>query len=265
MPVTDLQDPRLDPYRRISDAELLRTHGQFIAEGRFVVERVLADPALTVLSLLLNRASFEALGPLLDDGRRTGPVYCVETPAFASITGFNLHRGCLALVSRPRRPSWPELVARGRMFVLLEGISNADNVGSVFRNAAAFGADGVLLSPGTCDPFYRKAVRTSMGAVLRVPHAVVEPWPDALQALRDSGLTLVALTPRAPSMDLDGLAADPRPARMALLVGTEGAGLSTAAELAADIRVRIRIRDTVDSLNLSVATGIALSRLSSWP
>ena len=131
----------------------------------------------------------------------------------------------------------------------------------MFRNVAAFGADGVLLSPACCDPLYRKAIRTSMGATIRVPFSRIDEWPGGLADLRATGFTVVALTPRRPAQTLDQFAAG-RPARLALLVGTEGAGLSEQAAAFADARVRIPIGEGVDSLNLSVATGIALARLS---
>jgi tRNA G18 (ribose-2'-O)-methylase SpoU len=140
-------------------------------------------------------------------------------------------------------------------------VSDADNVGSVFRNVAAFGAGPVLLSPACCDPLYRKAIRTSMAATLRVPFARVDPWPDRLSVLRAHGFALVALTPRDPAEDLDVFASRARGAKLALLIGNEGAGLTPAVEAAADYRVRIPIRSDVDSLNLAVAAGIAMYRL----
>jgi tRNA G18 (ribose-2'-O)-methylase SpoU len=174
-----------------------------------------------------------------------------------------VHRGCLALVHRPPSVPIDEVISRARTLVVLEAVSNADNVGGVFRNAAAFGADGVLLSPTCCDPLYRKAIRTSMGAALRVPFARAdgEDWPGVLTRVRAAGFTVVALTPREPSETLDAFTARPRPGRVALIVGTEGAGLTTAAESTADYRVRIPIGDEVDSLNVAVAAGIALYRL----
>jgi tRNA G18 (ribose-2'-O)-methylase SpoU len=140
-------------------------------------------------------------------------------------------------------------------------VTNADNVGGVFRNVAAFGAGGVMLSPTCCDPFYRKAIRTSMGATVRVPFARFDDWPGGLEDVRATGFTLVALSPRGPSTTLDALV-ESRPTRVALLLGSEGEGLSEAALSAADLSVRIPITDAVDSLNLAVASGIALSRLS---
>jgi tRNA G18 (ribose-2'-O)-methylase SpoU len=153
-----------------------------------------------------------------------------------------------------------ELGEQAATLVVMEAIANADNVGGVFRNAAAFGAGGVLLSPTCCDPLYRKAIRTSMGAALQVPFARVEDagWPGVLAHLRRAGFTIVALTPREGSEILDAFSARPRPGKLALVVGSEGPGLTPAVESAADARVRIPISDDVDSLNVAVATGIAL-------
>ena len=165
-----------------------------------------------------------------------------------------------------RRP-WlaAALVSPATLVVALDGVGNADNVGGVFRNAAAFGVDAVLLGPTCCDPLYRKAVRTSMAATLRVPFARVDDWSAALALLRAAGFAIVALTPREPSEELAAFAARPRPERLALLVGAEGAGLTRQSEAAADYRVRIAIRADVDSLNLAVAAGIALERLALLP
>ena len=143
--------------------------------------------------------------------------------------------------------------------MVLEAVANADNVGGVFRNAAAFGAGAVVLSPTCCDPFYRKAIRTSMGAVLRVPFARAHEWPAAIDRIRAAGFAIVALTPRDPADPLDAfIASRDCPRTLALVAGAEGAGLSEAAETAADRRVRIPISDDVDSLNVAVAVGIAL-------
>jgi tRNA G18 (ribose-2'-O)-methylase SpoU len=153
------------------------------------------------------------------------------------------------------------VLASAKTIVVLEGVTDPDNVGGVFRNAAALGADGVLLGPTCCDPLYRKAIRTSMGAVLRVPFARAEEWPAALVDVRAAGFTLVALTPRQPSATIERFAAGPRSSRLALIVGTEGAGLTPAAEAAADERVSIPMQGDVDSVNLVVAVGIALFAL----
>jgi tRNA G18 (ribose-2'-O)-methylase SpoU len=267
VPLSTLADPRLAGYREISEPELVRDRGLFVAEGRLVVERVLRQ-GFTIRSLLLNAAAHAALAPLLSALERETPVYVADASEFQRLTGHDFHRGCLALVERPKpRPLVPLLEA-ARTLVVLEGVANPDNVGGVFRNAAAFGVDAVLLSPTTTDPLYRKAIRTSMAQTLRVPFARIggepgqPPWPDALSLLAERGFQLVALTPREPSLDIDAFARTQRSARTALLVGTEGAGLSEAVEVRAEQRVRIPIRRDVDSLNLAVAVGIALHRLA---
>jgi len=261
IPVTDAGDTRLDPFRHLRDADLLRAHGLFVAEGRLVVERVLADPRFVFEALLLNRASLEALRHALPGRIGGAAVFECPTQAFESITGFNIHRGCLAVVRRLPAIPWQEAVVCARLILVLEGVTNADNVGAVFRNAAAFGAGAVLLSPTCCDPLYRKAIRTSMGHVLRVPFARVEPWPDAVIDLRTAGFTVAALSPHETAITLDAFAAAHRSEPLALLVGAEGSGLTDAAARIADLRVRIPMAPGIDSLNLAVATGIALSRL----
>jgi len=260
--VDDPADPRLADYAHISDAELLRSRQLFVAEGRLVVERVLADSAFILRSALLSDAAHRGLQASLARLAPATPIYVTPLEHFRSITGYHIHRGCLALVERPPARSAVALAMAARTVVVLEAVTNADNVGGVFRNAAAFAADAVLLSPTCCDPLYRKAVRTSMAATLQVPFARLERWPDELSMLKANGFTLVALTPRDDTVTLDEFCTGSQPHRIALLVGTEGAGLSAAADAIVDHRVRIPIATGVDSLNLAVAAGIALSRLS---
>jgi tRNA G18 (ribose-2'-O)-methylase SpoU len=248
-------------FRSVSDAELLRRHGLFVAEGRLVVRRVI-DERFALHSALMNETNYRALADALAGVSPEVPMFVCDTHDFQDITGFNLHRGCLALVRRPAAVASCEILRNARTLVVLESATNADNVGGVFRNAAAFGVDGVLLSPTCCDPFYRKAIRTSMAATTRVPFARLNEWPAGLADVRATGFTLVALSPRQSSITLDEFAQSEKPARMALLLGTEGDGLSEAALSAADVSIRIPMSGLVDSLNLAVACGIALSRLS---
>jgi tRNA G18 (ribose-2'-O)-methylase SpoU len=256
-------DPRVAAYGGLRDGELVRSRGLFVAEGRIVVRRVLQDSRYRVQSVLVNDAALSDLASTVAALGADVPIFVCAADELEGIAGYDVHRGCLALVQR--RPETPvdDLIASARLLVVLEGVSNADNVGGVFRNAAAFGAGGVLLSPTCCDPLYRKAIRTSMGATLRVPFARTggEDWPGVLTRVRAAGFTIVALTPREPSETLDAFAALPRAARVALIVGTEGAGLTAAVEAAADYRVRIPISDGVDSLNVAVGAGIALYEL----
>jgi tRNA G18 (ribose-2'-O)-methylase SpoU len=260
--VTGAEDPRLADYRGVSEPELARERGLFIAEGRRVVQRLVDAGRARVRSLLLNDAALHALTSTLQKLAADTPVYVCDTASLAAVAGFNIHRGCLAIAERPPDMPFERILCHTRLLIALEDVANADNVGGVFRNAAAFGADAVLLSPSCCDPLYRKSIRTSMGASLWLPFARATQWPGALGAARDRGFAIVALTPREPAQTLDAFAAGGRPQRLLLLVGTEGAGLSAAAECLADYRVKIPIRPDVDSLNLAVATGIALARLS---
>jgi tRNA G18 (ribose-2'-O)-methylase SpoU len=256
-------DPRLAVYRDVRDGELLRSHGLFVAEGRLVVRRILEDGRYRVQSMLVNDAALHDLAPAVAAVASGAPIFACKPGDLAAIAGYNVHRGCLALVHRPSDTPVDDVLASTRMLVILEGVSDADNVGGVFRNAAAFGAGAVLLNPTCCDPLYRKAIRTSMGAALSLPFARARDgdWPGVLVRVRAAGFTMVALTPREPSETLDRFAARARAARLALIVGTEGAGLTPATEAAADYRVRIPISNRVDSLNLAVATGIALYEL----
>lgn len=255
-------DPRVADYRGVSDPELLRSRNLFIAEGRIVVTRLLDDGRWTVRSVLVSQAAKRDLEPTLTGIAARVPILVCEAAHFLSVTGHDIHRGCLALVERPPALPPEALLASARLAVVLEGVSNADNVGGVFRNAAAFGADVVMLSPTCCDPLYRKAIRTSMGASLRVPFVHATEWPATLPLLRAAGFRLVALTPREPSDPLDTFALRPRAPKIALLVGAEGPGLTAAVESAADERVRIPLARGIDSLNLAVATGIALEHLT---
>ena len=189
-------DPRVSVYQSVSDAELLRQRGQFVAEGRLVVERLIAERRFAIQSVLLSEAAYRALEPALETLDRDVPVYVCAGGDFLGITGYDVHRGCLALAERPAPLSLDALLRHAEVIVALEGVTNADNVGGVFRNAAAFGADAVLLDGASCDPLYRKAIRTSMAATLRVPFARLadraSEWPSALAALRGRGFTIVA-------------------------------------------------------------------------
>jgi tRNA G18 (ribose-2'-O)-methylase SpoU len=268
VPLHDLRDPRVADYQDLRESELVRARGLFVAEGRLVVGRVVEDLRWRIRSLLLNEAAYAELEPALSTHRAETPAFVCRTADFLTLTGVDIHRGCLALVERlPDRDIGMLLDDPAmRTIVVLEDVANADNVGGVFRNAAAFGADAVLLSPECCDPFYRKAVRTSMAATLRVPFARVEAWPADLSMLRHRGFTVVALTPRllseTPLESIDEFARRVRPDRLALVVGSEGQGLTAAVEAIVDHRIRIPIAPGVDSLNLSVAAGIALHLLS---
>jgi tRNA G18 (ribose-2'-O)-methylase SpoU len=266
IPIIGPDDPRVSWYRGVRDADLVRRRGLFVAEGRLVVERLIGERRYAVQSLLLSESAYRALEPALAALQPDVPIYVCAASDFRGVTGYDVHRGCLAMAVRPEPPSIDAVLRDARLVVVLEGVTNADNVGGVFRNAAAFGADAVLLDAASCDPLYRKAIRTSMAAALHVPFARLtsqaDEWPASLAGLKARGFTLAAFTPAGAGRDLDELAASLGSARLALLFGSEGPGLGAASEAAADHRVRIPITPRVDSLNLAVAAGIALHRLS---
>jgi tRNA G18 (ribose-2'-O)-methylase SpoU len=211
--------------------------------------------------VLVTPTAAAALGRILE--RRPGvAVYVCEPACLQQVTGFNFHRGCLALAHRPQPDSRAlgPLPVTARRVLALEGVGNPDNVGGLFRAASAFGVEAVILDRATADPLYRKAIRTSIAATLRVPFVRVDPWLDGLAALRASGLRLVALTPHPDAVALEDYAAR-RDDRIVLVVGSEGFGMSRESMALADARVRIPIDPRADSLNVVTAAAIALHAL----
>ena len=262
VPVSDPDDERVADYRHLTDAGWRRRveaeQGMFVAEGVLVIRQVLGRD-LRVRSVLLARNRHPALAD--DLAGLEAPVYLAEPAVMDAVAGFHVHRGALAAIERPALPEPGDVLASARLVAVLEDVNDHENLGAVFRNAAGLGVDAVLLSPGCCDPLYRRAVRVSMGHVLSVPWTRLEPWPGGLDGLRRAGFTLLALTPDP--------AADPLPkgpetgSNLAVLLGAEGPGLSPAALAAADRRLRIPLRPGVDSLNLASAAAIAFHALRS--
>jgi tRNA G18 (ribose-2'-O)-methylase SpoU len=254
--IRDPDDARLLPYRDVGNPAALSRAARFVAEGRLVVGRLIQDERFEIESVLVTPAAHAALGALLD--RIAGPVLVAPQAIVNAVTGFNFHRGCLAVARRPVADRPLESMFADRRLLALEGVGNPDNVGGLFRVALALGAGGIVLDAACGDPFYRKAIRTSMGATLRVPFARVGSLPDAARVLKAAGFTVAALTPAADAVDLAGV----KPCgRMLLLLGAEGAGLTPASQAIADLRVRIPIQPEADSLNVAVAAGIALHAL----
>ncbi len=261
--VDDVSDPRLDDYRDLTAADRRPDRpggrGLVIAEGVVVVRRLL-ESRFPVRSLLGVPRRLDELGPEL--GAVDVPAYATDASTMAAVIGFHLNRGVLAVADRPGPADHIELLDGARLVAVPEGVNDHENLGALFRNAAAFGVDGVLLGPRCGDPLYRRSVRVSMGHVLRVPFAELPgPWPQSLDALRTAGLQVVALTPAADAGPLSrsGLAGG----RVALLLGAEGPGLSDEALAAADLRVRIPMAPGVDSLNVATAAAVAFSSFSS--
>jgi tRNA G18 (ribose-2'-O)-methylase SpoU len=238
----------------------LRERGLLIAEGRFVVRRLLDSRRITTRSLLLNEAALNGLSDVIDAADARIDVYVASPDVITAATGFNMHRGCLAVAERPAELSVDAVLSGGHFVAVLERVVDPDNVGSVFRSAEAFGVDAILLSPGCCDPFYRKAIRTSSGAALVVPFAAA-PWPDTLDQLKGKGYVIAAMTPDGTATDI-GEFVSTAAARgpIAVLLGTEGQGLTGDALARADVRLRIPMSGALDSLNIATAAGIALHR-----
>ncbi|GLZ45557.1 tRNA/rRNA methyltransferase [Actinomycetospora sp. NBRC 106375] len=252
--VEDAADPRLADFRDLARADRRPDRpggrGLVLAEGTVVVRRLLASP-YPPRALLGVARRIEDLAADLSGA--DVPAYVTDADTMAHVVGFHLNRGVLASADRAPAPDLPDLLAGARRVALLEGVNDHENLGALFRNAAALGVDAVLVGPGCADPLYRRSVRVSMGHVLRVPFATCG-LDDAVAALRDAGFTLAALTPAG---DDGALAAAADAERLALVLGAEGPGLSAEALAAADVRVRIPMAGDVDSLNVATAAAVA--------
>jgi tRNA G18 (ribose-2'-O)-methylase SpoU len=253
-----VSDPGVAEYRLLSDPVALARAGLFVAEGRLVVRRLLEGGRFVTRSVLVTEAARTALQHVLDAANV--PVLVVDQSTMNEVAGFNIHRGCLALAERPARAGLRDLkLDDARLIVVLEGVNNPDNVGGIFRSAAAFGVNAVILGPSCSDPLYRKSVRTSMAATLAVPFANADAWPHAIADLRAAGFSVLALTPSSDARSIERL---PPLDRVAILVGAEGDGLSAAAMEAADYRVQIPMHSAADSLNVTVAASITMYMVS---
>nr|WP_022921791.1 RNA methyltransferase [Ornithinimicrobium pekingense] len=256
----DAGDERLRDYFSLTDVALRRVvepeRGLYMAESEKVIRRALAA-GHRLRSLLMTPRWVQEWPDLLRTAQEQGaPVY-VAAPAVAQeMTGFHLHRGVLAAMHRPQLPSLDSVLAGARRVAVLEDIVDHTNVGAVFRSAAALGVDAVLVTPRCADPLYRRSVRVSMGTVFQVPWTRIDPWPDGVDALRDLGLTVAALALSEDAVPLEQLEAAP-PERLALVLGTEGDGLSSRTVRAADLVVTIPMGGGVDSLNVAAASAVA--------
>lgn len=254
-------DPRVVGYLDMKERALRHRRGLFVVEGRETLRCLLEDSSYRPKSLLLGEPAWRVLSHLIERHAPDAPVYLASPSVLQSITGFAIHRGCLALVDRPPETGIGPLVdalpdGPSRVLVM-EALTNHDNVGGLFRNAMAFGVDAAVVCPRCCDPFYRKAIRTSLGGSLCVPFARCETWPNDLARLRARGYTIVALDPSG-DVRLRDLAPGVNGGRIALVVGTEGAGLSDEMRAQADVRVRIDMAPGIDSVNVATAAAIAL-------
>lgn len=264
--ISDLDDPRLSDYVHLREPSrrmhLERERGIFTVEGRLSIEVLLSSP-YEVRSVLVATEHVTRVAAMI---RTEVPVFSMPALAMEAVTGVHFHRGALAVAVRPELPSVSEVVTTARRVLVLEAVNDHENIGALFRNAAAFAVDAVVIDPTTADPLYRRSTRVSLGHVLNVPFARAAPpdWPDAaLGELRRAGFVTFALTPSADAEPLGHLVADD-PARVALVLGAEGPGLTERALAAVDRRIRIPMATQVDSVNVATAAAIALSALHGW-
>jgi tRNA G18 (ribose-2'-O)-methylase SpoU len=284
--VDDPDDPRLDLYQDLNDPagqiRLVADQSVFVVEGRLAVDRLLSS-AYAVRSLLVDDHQGTAAGELVAAVRARGaPVFVGPRAMVAATVGFALHRGVVAIANRPppvdarrllddaARTSAPE--GATPLIAVLESLNDHENIGALFRNAAAFGVAGILLDPTCADPLYRRSIRVSVGHVLHMPFARLFPWPAGLHQVRAAGFVVAALSPRAaadskiPVVSLAELkvsvSGSVHPGGVAFLLGAEGLGLSDAALAASDFVVSIPMADKVDSLNVATAAAIAFHALS---
>ena len=266
--ITDLADPVLDVYARLTEAQLrnrLRPEdGLFIAESPKVIGYAL-DAGYAPVSLLLERRHIAGKAATLLARVGEIPVYTAEPALLERLTGYPLTRGVLCAMRRRPLPGAEELCRNARRVAVLEGIVDTTNIGAIFRSAAALGVDAVLLSPSCCDPLNRRAVRVSMGTVFQVPWTYLgdspADWPEAgLKRLKTLGFESVALALSDDSLDIDDPALASRP-RLALVLGTEGDGLAPATIARCDFTARIPMAHGVDSLNVAAAGAVAFWEL----
>jgi tRNA G18 (ribose-2'-O)-methylase SpoU len=263
VPVSDPADDRLRDYMSLTDVVLRRVSepaaGLYLAESAKVIARAL-EAGHEPRSVLLQQKWLDELAPLL--APFDVPVYLAEPEVLEKVTGFVMHRGALASMQRPPLPAVSDLLRGAHRVVVLEDIVDHTNVGAIFRAVAGLGADAVLITPRCADPYYRRSVRVSMGTVLQIPWTRIEDWPVGAHQLHDAGFVIAALALDDGAVDLAEFARHP-PEQVALLLGTEGDGLSRPALAAADTVVTIPMSRGVDSLNVAAASAVALWALRS--
>ena len=258
----DPQDPRLADFRDLTDSDVrVDRRGVIIAEGFSVVQRLASSP-YPMRAVIGVPARIQALAQ--DLAGLDIPAFAVDKWVLSQVVGFRVTRGVLASATRPQPLSVDQVVRGARSLAVLEGLNDFENLGSLFRNAAAFGVEGVLLDARCADPLYRRSVRVSMGHALRVPFAVLPSGhlnggaPAALEQLGAQGFATIALTPDRSATDLRAV---PVPDRWAVVLGAEGPGLSDASLWAASTRAQIPMSGDVDSLNVATAAAVAFSHL----
>lgn len=256
--MTDPDDPRLDDYRGLTDTALRAASepsgGLYIAESTKVIARAVAA-GHRPRSILVQERRIDDIRSIVGD--LEVPVYVVPDDVAEGVTGFAVHRGTIASMHRPELPSVRDVIEGATVVLILENIGDHTNIGAAFRAAAGLGADAVLVSPGGADPLYRRSVRVSMGTVFQVPWTRITDWESAVADLHAAGFDIAALALRDDAVTLDAYVAA-RPERVALVMGSEGDGLSRAAMEGADHVVTIPMSGGVDSLNVASAAAVVL-------
>ena len=259
--ISDLSDPRLADYAHLTDVALKKArgteHGLYIAESALILERALRAGHRPRSVLTLGNTAPEARALVGEDV----PVFVGPGALLAELTGYVLHRGVIASMHRPELPDPESLLAGARRIVILENVSDPTNVGAIFRSAGAIGADAILVTPRCSDPFYRRAIRVSMGTVLQVPWTRVGDWPSTRALLTRHGFHLAALALTTDAVSLRDFPGHEHE-RLALLLGAEGEGLTPDALVASDTVVQIPMKHGIDSLNVAAASAVAMWALS---
>jgi len=263
IPVTDVADPRLTDYRGLTDVALRRTleaeRGLYMAEGGKVIARAVAA-GHAPRSVLMSPKWVDGIVAVLGNQADTMNLYVAPDDVLEAVTGYQVHRGALAAMHRPALPSVADLVRNARRVVVLEGIVDHTNVGAIFRSVAGIGADAVIVSPTCADPLYRRSVKVSMGTVFQVPWTRAESWPGVLDELREVGFVVAGMALEEAAVPLDEFATRGHE-RIALVMGTEGDGMTRGALAHTDIPVMIPMAGGVDSLNVAAASAVALWEL----
>ena len=254
--ISDPGDPRLADYRHLRDVELRKTleadHGLFLAEGAKVVRRAV-EAGFVPRSFLMAPRWLDGLADVLDSSQ--APCFVLSEALAEQVTGFHVHRGALASLERGPLPSVEEVLSNARSVLVLEDLVDHTNVGAIFRCGAALGFDAVLLAPRCADPLYRRSIKVGMGAVFSTPWTRLPDWYGALPSLSAAGFTTVALTLADDATDIESAVAGLD--RVALVLGSEGHGLSARWETSADRRAVIPMRAGIDSLNVAAAAAVA--------
>jgi tRNA G18 (ribose-2'-O)-methylase SpoU len=263
VPITNLGDPRLIDYAHQTDVALRKArgseHGLYLAESVLVLRRALAAGHVPRSVLALGNTVDEALDALAD--HPDVPIFVGPGELLAELTGYILHRGLIAAMNRPALPDAAALLEGARRVVVLENVADPTNVGAIFRSVGAIGADAVLVTPRCSDPFYRRAIRVSMGSVLQVPWTRVGGWNELSGTLAAAGFSTVALALTPGAIPLAEFAAH-APERVAMVLGAEGDGLTDEALAAADTVVTMPMRHGIDSLNVAAASAVAMWALA---